>query len=170
MVYCESVHWLEHSVVVSEAGSLGRRIFTYVYNDSLSHGFQFSCNSCHLEGGEDGLLWPASGGLKQTPQLAGRLDGTGPFNWLGTEDSLQGNMAKTIKRMQGTGLETDELASLEMFMLDGMVRPPNPNHDPAGLTAAQIRGQALFQDATVGCASCHWGVVSRVEYWSRKKT
>lgn len=132
----------------------GRRIFTFTGNDKISKSQRFACASCHLEGTDDKMVWFVSDGPRQTPSLAGRLLGTGPFNWSGTEKELQGNMGQTIKRMGGTGLAKDELAALEQFMLHGLVAPPNPHFD-GKLSEAQARGKALFNDPVVGCSSCH---------------
>ena len=135
---------------------LGRRVFTYVFNAKINHGGTFACHSCHYEGGEDSLVWFVPGGIRQTPQLGGRLQGTGPFNWLGTETGLQSNMEQTILRMGGEGLDNTELGSLERYLTgDALVRPPNPNRRPDGLSEQQARGRDLFFDAEVGCATCH---------------
>ena len=117
----------------------------------------FACASCHLEGDEDKLTWFVADGPRQTPTLAGRLLGTGPFNWGGTEEGLQSNMDKTIERMGGHGLVKGELAALESFLLTGLPERPNPNRAATGLTEAQERGRKLFKDPVVACASCHTG-------------
>ena len=140
-----------------EAAQLGRRLFTFSGNEKISEAGRFACASCHLEGDEDKQVWFVSDGPRQTPALAGRLQGTGPFNWTGSEDHLQTNMDRTIERMGGVGLNAQELDSLEQFMLFGLVAPPNPNVAETGLTEQQERGRKLFEDATVGCASCHGG-------------
>jgi DNA-binding beta-propeller fold protein YncE len=134
----------------------GARVFTYARNSNLSHAGQFACASCHFEGTEDKLVWVISDGPRQTPSLAGRLTGTAPFNWAGTKDALQDNMAQTITRMGGSGLDPDELADLEQFLLHGLEAPPNPNLAPDGtLTADQRAGKAIFESNKTGCASCH---------------
>ncbi len=140
-----------------EAARLGRRLFTFSGNDKISEAGRFACASCHLEGDEDKQTWFVADGPRQTPALAGRLQGTGPFNWAGTEDHLQTNMDRTIERMGGVGLDAKELDSLEQFLLFGLVPPPNPHLAATGLTEQQERGRKLFEDPTVGCASCHGG-------------
>jgi len=135
---------------------LGRRIFHWSANPKLAKGGRFACASCHFEGGEDKQVWHIADGPRQTPSLAGRLAGTGPFNWKGTEDDLQGNMNKTIERMGGSGLADTELAALEQFMIHGLAEPPNP-HRKSALTPDQEAGKKLFYDPIVGCGSCHGG-------------
>jgi len=134
----------------------GAYLFTFARNDSLSHAGQFACGTCHFEGTEDKMTWVTPDGLRQTMALAGRLPGTAPFNWNGSEVELAGNMNKTISRMGGEGLTPAELTNLESFLLNGLLPMPNPHRDPSGeLTAQQAEGEALFNDADVGCASCH---------------
>lgn len=141
-----------------ENARLGRRVFTYAFNSSLSADNRFACRSCHIDGAEDGLVWFITDGPRQTPALAGRVHDTGPFNWVGSEMELLHNMERTIERMGGEGLNADELASLEQFLLVGLTPPPNPHRSTEGLTAQQLRGEAIFNDPTVGCAGCHGGV------------
>jgi len=136
---------------------LGRRLFHWTSNPKLSKSGRFACASCHFEGSEDKQVWHIADGARQTPALAGRLHGTGPFNWQGTEDHLTTNMGKTIERMGGKGLNKVELEALEQFLVKGLVEPPNPNRMPSGLTADQEAGRKLFFDPVVACASCHVG-------------
>ncbi len=141
-----------------EAARLGRRTFTFAGNARLSKGGTFACATCHFDGGEDKLAWVTPEGVRQTPQLAGRLDGTAPFNWKGTEDDLKNNMVKTVERMHGQGLTVAELASLEQFLLVGLApAAPNPYVAANGaLTAKQAHGKELFE-GVAGCAACHLG-------------
>jgi hypothetical protein len=140
---------------LAPAARLGRRTFTFARNPALSSNGQFACATCHLDGAEDGQVWFVAGGPRQTPALAGRLAGTAPFNWKGTHDALTDNMAETIHRMGGLGLGSEELKSLEQFLLVGMQAPQNPNVQAGGLNAHQAAGKALFENATVGCNGCH---------------
>ncbi len=134
----------------------GARTFTFARNENLSHAGQFACGTCHFEGTEDKLVWFITDGPRQTPALAGRLAGTAPFNWAGSEDALQDNMSQTIERMGGKGLDRATLADLEQFLLYGLEAPKNPNLAPDGrLTPEQAAGKAIFEDRTVGCSSCH---------------
>ena len=139
-----------------EAIRRGRRVFMHAGNERLSHGGRFACATCHLEGGEDKLVWVVTDGLRQTPALAGRLAGTAPFNWAGGKADLQSNMIQTIERMGGQGLDAQELADLEQFLLDGLEAPTNPNLADT-LTAEQLLGKSLFFDEAVGCGGCHVG-------------
>jgi DNA-binding beta-propeller fold protein YncE/mono/diheme cytochrome c family protein len=135
---------------------LGRRTFFNARNVRLSHDNQFACATCHLDGGDDKQVWFIADGPRQTPVLAGRLNGTGPFNWKGSQVVLKNNMKDTVHRMGGKGLTQAELDSLEKFLLVGLTLPPNPNLAADGkLTEQQARGKLVFDDPTAGCASCH---------------
>jgi len=140
-----------------QSAQVGRRIYTYVFNEKLNGDNRFACGSCHFEGGQDQLIWATPDGIRQTPSLAGRLHDTAPFNWGGTEDTLAGNMTQTIDRMDGEGLSTVELASLEQFLLIGLERPRNPYRMDSGLTAQQSIGFELFHSPAIGCGTCHSG-------------
>jgi len=134
----------------------GARVYTFARSANISHAGQFACGTCHFEGGEDKLVWFITDGPRQTPALAGRLQGTAPFNWGGTKDALTDNMTQTVERMGGKGLTPQELLDLEQFLLYGLEAPKNPNLAADGrLTTEQLEGKAIFEDRTTGCASCH---------------
>ena len=90
----------------------GRAIFFNAHNNALSADHAFACATCHLNGAEDQQTWFVAGGPRQTPVLAGRLAGTFPYNWKGSEQLLQDNMKDTVHRMGGKGLAPASLASL----------------------------------------------------------
>ncbi len=135
----------------------GRRVFTFARNDRLSRAGHFSCSTCHFEGREDKLTWVVTVGPRQTPALAGRLHDTAPFNWNGTKDHLQTNMARTVDRMGGSGLTAGEKSDLEAFILRGLDEPRNPNiADQGELTPIQQQGMGLFFGKGQ-CGTCHVG-------------
>ncbi len=139
-----------------EAIRRGARVFTHARNEKISHAGQFACASCHFEGTEDKLVWVITDGPRQTPSLAGRLKGTAPFNWAGTEEVLAGNMVQTVDRMGGEGLSAQDLADLEQFLLFGLEAPPNPYVAADGaLTADQLAGKAIFESKDAACSTCH---------------
>ncbi len=142
---------------LSPSAQLGRRIFTQNRYSGLSGDGKFACQTCHIEGTDDGAVWFGKIGPRQTPSLAGRLHDTGPFNWRGSERRLQDNFKRTVLRMGGNGLHSNELTALEAFILEDLTPPRNPYQRADGLTAQQTRGRALFNDPSVGCASCHSG-------------
>lgn len=142
---------------LAPAARLGRQVFFSSENSRLSQHGRFACATCHLDGGDDQQVWFIADGPRQTPVLAGRLQGTGPFNWKGTHTQLKSNMQDTVQRMLGSGLTDAELTSLEQFLLT-LPAPPNPNVAASGaLTVAQERGKAVFYSAKAACGSCHLG-------------
>lgn len=132
----------------------GRRLFFGAKNPKISAASRFACATCHLDGGDDKQVWNIGAGPRQTPILAGRLAGTAPFNWKGTEPELVGNMRQTVERMGGHGLTGKDELALQEFLLKGLPAIANPRHNGA-LTPAEVRGRTLFFDPEVGCASCH---------------
>jgi DNA-binding beta-propeller fold protein YncE/mono/diheme cytochrome c family protein len=138
-----------------EPARLGRRLFTDARNPRITGRERFACESCHPDGGEDQTVWNFPSGPRQTPPLAGRLADTAPYNWNGSRSTLPANFERTIRRMGGVGLQTEELLALEAFFLQGWRVPTNPNLSPDGFTPAQERGKAIFEDPSVGCAGCH---------------
>jgi len=141
---------------LSEAAQVGRSTFHFARNLAISSNSDFACADCHVDGDEDKHTWLVVGGSRQTPALAGRLAGTAPFNWVGSEDELKDNMTQTISRMGGHGLNKIELTALETFLLTGMeAMPTSPFKRKEGLTDAQERGQKIFMDPKTACASCH---------------
>ncbi|MFT5435117.1 MAG: YVTN family beta-propeller protein [Myxococcota bacterium] len=128
----------------------GRRLFTYALDARISGVNRFACASCHPDGRQDGLTWHVSVGPRQTPILADRLAGTGPFNWLGTEDKLEQNVHMTVKRLGGSALKPEEVADLAKYMKHYMPSLDNP-HRQADVAA----GRDLFNDKTIGCSGCH---------------
>ncbi len=142
---------------LSSTLKLGRRTFTFARNNAITAKGEFACATCHFEGTEDKLTWVIPEGLRQTPMLASRVKGTGPFNWKGDEESLVDNMQNTIERMKGEGLSEPELEALAAFIESELQLPPNPHNDPEGLTVEQANGLLLFYDPMVGCGGCHVG-------------
>jgi YVTN family beta-propeller protein len=131
-----------------------------------------SCAGCHPEGGGDGRTWAFPDGPRNTPSLHGVRD-TLPLHWSGDLDELQ-DVESTIRTLQaGTGLargddgcepacdrappnagRSAELDDLAAFMRS--LRPrPSPHLVDGSLSAAALRGQAVFARTETGCAGCH---------------
>jgi mono/diheme cytochrome c family protein len=114
-----------------------------------------ACASCHPEGHDDGHVWTfASIGVRRTQSLAGGTLGTGPFHWSGDmKDLLMLSSEVLSKRMSGPTLKGEHVQALAAW-IDKV-----PGYKPGALSdaAAVDRGRTLFNDASVGCASCHTG-------------
>lgn len=109
-----------------------------------------SCASCHVDGREDGLVWPTPKGKRQTPMLAGRLDGTAPYGWHGEHASLVIHVRDTLKNLEGTGLHEDELEALAGYV--ATIRAPTKRSRTSDVVA---RGHDVFHSNETGCSSCH---------------
>ncbi len=139
---------------LSAEAALGRRLFTYALDERVGGVAHFACAGCHPDGRHDGLVWRVGEGPRQTPILAGRLEGTGPYNWLGTELHLEENVTETIGRLGGGGLDPKETKALATYIthhLPGLDRPAQAER------ARVVRGRALFESAETGCSNCHSG-------------
>lgn len=124
----------------------------------LFHGATFaviSCASCHPEGGDDGHVWNFSNaGPRRTQSIRGGILGTEPFHWSGDMMDLTHLTAEVMtKRMMGPQLTSEEVKSLGRW-IDALPLLPAPK---AANAVAVERGKALFNDAAVGCATCHSG-------------
>lgn len=109
-----------------------------------------SCASCHVDGREDGLVWPTPKGKRQTPMLAGRLDGTAPYGWHGEHASLAIHIRDTLKNLEGKGLPDDELEALAGYV--ATLRTPTKRSLTNDVVA---RGHDVFNSNETGCSSCH---------------
>ncbi|MDF2693025.1 MAG: Surface antigen protein [Labilithrix sp.] len=111
-----------------------------------------ACASCHPDGRDDTLVWSSPKGPRQTPILAGRLDGAAPFGWNGDAPDVSQHLVQTVKRLGGKGLEGEDKEALMAYVR--AMRPP-PSKVARGAPEAVERGLAIYQSEQAGCASCH---------------
>ena len=145
----------------------GERIF---HSAEVTFGRQFSCHSCHPDGGIDAITYDIEpDGIGVNPvdnrTLRGILD-TAPFKWTGKN--------ATISRQCGPRLAVfftriDPFTPGQVVALESYIRtiPRNPNRyrTTEELTPAQRRGKAIFERAVTNsgqtipvelrCSSCH---------------
>jgi cytochrome c peroxidase len=136
---------------LSAKARLGRLIFHRADRRVSRDGR--SCASCHPDGRDDAMTWPTPNGERQTPMLAGRLAGTGPFGWQGDAATLAAHLHSTFERLGGSGLPASDVAALQAY-LEELPAPATPQDDQPALVS---EGRALFFSERVGCASCHAG-------------
>jgi YVTN family beta-propeller protein len=148
---------------------VGERIF---HSAEVTFGGQFSCHSCHPDGGIDGITYdiePDGIGLNPVDNrsLRGILD-TAPFKWTGKNPSIARQcgprLAVFFTRIDP--FNPDQVVALERYI---QTIPRNPNRYRTGesLTPAQRRGKLLFErefsnsgevlTADQRCISCHSG-------------
>jgi mono/diheme cytochrome c family protein len=131
----------------------GRRLFHTSRDARLSLGR--ACAACHPDGRDDGVVWTSPDGPRQTPSLAGRLDGTAPYGWLGESSTVKQHVRRTFERLKGTGLDDNASAEdLEALLAYVAQIPAPPAVRPAEGRTAE-RGKAVFESS--GCAACHKG-------------
>ncbi len=114
-----------------------------------------ACASCHPEGREDGHVWTFAGlGQRRTQTVGGGIAGTEPFHWNGDMSDFS-MLAHEVfnSRMSGPMLQDVHVTALKNWIDAIPVWKPVV---PADAAAAE-RGRALFNDANVGCATCHSG-------------
>jgi len=106
-----------------------------------------ACASCHPDGLDDGLVWSSPHGPMQPPVLAGRLENTAPYGWLGSAPTLQAHLASTMHRLGAKQMPAETMEKLIAY-LRGM-RPRARGE----LTALEKRGREVFTAAE--CGDCH---------------
>jgi YVTN family beta-propeller protein len=141
---------------------LGRYLFNTA---SIVKGGQFSCNSCHPDGGMDGISWKfvhvhdALGKEidRNVKGLRGHIATCGPFRWSGHDDSLDQFIAEEIPGLLQGPKPTPRAVKALANYVESLPLPANPYRSTDGsLTEAAVRGKALFE-GKAGCASCHSG-------------
>jgi YVTN family beta-propeller protein len=150
-------------------GRMGERIF---HNAGIAFGGQFSCHTCHPDGGVDGITYDIEAdGLGVNPvdnrSLRGILD-TAPFKWTGKNPTLSRQCGPRLAVFftRSDPFTPEEVKAVERYIC---TIPMNPNRYAAGkrLSPAQRRGKALFERTQTNsgkeipegkrCISCHWG-------------
>ncbi|WP_437317729.1 c-type cytochrome [Sorangium sp. So ce385] len=129
---------------------------------ALFHGIQdvevqmaIACASCHPEGQDDGRSWSFNPiGARRTQSLVGGILETAPLHWDGDMTDLDAIMSEVFEQRMGGIHQRPERVEAFASWLDTI--KPVPVSEPADPAAVQ-RGEALFEDAAVGCASCHSG-------------
>jgi YVTN family beta-propeller protein len=137
---------------------LGQHIFFSANSDEypVTQNHWVSCASCHLEGRTDAVTWDFAQGPRDTPSNAGGMLDTGFLFRAAARTEVQ-DYWHTINVEQGGSFDPTAQATLldalEVFVDYAMPLPIPPTTDPT-LVA---RGMQVFDDPTVGCASCHFG-------------
>jgi hypothetical protein len=118
-------------------------------------GGGIACASCHPEGAEDGHTWQFLGtGARRTQALHVGLRDTAPFHWNGDLPGVADVMSEVfVGRMGGVRQSPERLATLSEWLFS----IPSPPAQREATDPAAVRGRALFESASVGCATCHSG-------------
>jgi len=153
----------------------GKRLFHSSARPELAQARWISCNTCHVEGEHDGRTWllqytgsvpPGASPIitRNTTSLLGMIE-TYPLRWSAEWDESADSEFSIRFEQFGTGLIDDamhptlgppnqgrsyDLDCLAAF-IDSLTPPPRTHT----LTPAERRGQAIFESAGTGCATCH---------------
>jgi cytochrome c len=119
---------------------------------------QFSCASCHPNGGADGLNWDLPrdgiGNFKNTKSLLGVKD-TAPYGWLGASPTLADRVKGTLRTVHRYEPSEEEVHDLVAYLES--LPPPRSAESPVASTPHSLtRGKALFE-GKARCAVCHSG-------------
>lgn len=114
-----------------------------------------ACASCHPEGREDGLTWNFNPiGVRRTQLISGGILATAPLHWDGDMGDLDAIMGEVfVKRMGGLAQGPRRIRAFSKW-IDQLPTVPLAAPEDAEAVA---RGEELFNDAKVGCATCHGG-------------
>lgn len=142
--------WDRADHVVDAARLRGRYLFSSSMDARIADGR--ACASCHPEGRDDGLVWTSPDGRRQTPMLAGRLEGTAPYGWFGEHATVEAHVKDTIDRLGGEGFSDPADREALLGYVRGLTLPASP---PPADVALVRRGHDVFE--STGCAVCHAG-------------
>lgn len=168
---------------LADAVLRGKRVFYNAADPRMSKDNYLSCAGCHVDGGDDGMVWDFTQrgeGLRRTINLQGRQGlGHGRVHWTANFDELQdfendirsgfggagflgdADFAATSDPLgaakAGRSAELDDLAAY-LTSLSRHARSPARNAD-GSLSANATRGKQLF--TSLQCASCHAGATLR---------
>ncbi len=148
----------------------GKRLFHSSARPELARARWISCNTCHIEGEQDGRVWQLrSSSLQLVPRnttsLLGMIE-TYPLRWTAEWDESADSEFAICHEQFGTGLigcndmhptlgdpnqgRSDELDALAAF-IDGLTIPERAHL----LTPQEQNGKAIFESPESECLGCH---------------
>jgi YVTN family beta-propeller protein len=125
----------------------GERIF---HSAEFTYARQFSCHSCHPDGGIDGLTYdiePDGLGLNPVDNRTLRgINDTAPFKWTGKNPTLQRQCGQRLAAFftRIDPFEPEQSAALDRYIVT-IPRPPNRYRTGKKLTPTQLRGKQIFE-------------------------
>jgi mono/diheme cytochrome c family protein len=130
----------------------GRSLFAKTFDARISADGR-ACASCHVDGGDDAIVWSTPQGKRRTRTLEGQL-GTGPYGWQGEHKTLAEHVRMTERQLGGTGLPDAERDNLVAYVRT--LGAPKRTA-PKDLGAEAKKGRELFVSEKYDCATCHTG-------------
>ncbi|KQV92837.1 LamG-like jellyroll fold domain-containing protein [Rhizobacter sp. Root1221] len=161
----------------------GKQVFYNAADVRMSKDSYISCASCHVDGGDDGMVWDFTDrreGLRNTVSLRGRAGlGHGRVHWTANFDEIQDFENDIRSGFGGTGFLSDAdfaatsnplgatkagrsaaLDDLAAFVTSLQSYPRSPARAADGaLSSAAAAGKVLFDQQQ--CATCHTGTTFR---------
>jgi cytochrome c553 len=126
-----------------------------LFHNRASQNSAIACASCHPGGRDDGHVWNFEElGARRTQSLVGGLLATLPLHWDGEMQDVAQIMDEVFVDRMGGGQPHPERVAEVGAWLDTL--PTLMSSSPADAGAIS-RGEALYHDAVVACASCHSG-------------
>lgn len=114
-----------------------------------------TCASCHPGGADDARTWNfESIGPRRTQTIRGGISDTAPLHWDGDMNDVGHIMSEVFVNRMGGMPQGPRRARLIQRWMDTV---PKLQHAEPVDTGAVARGKELYNDAKVGCASCHSG-------------
>lgn len=114
-----------------------------------------ACASCHPGAGEDARTWNfATIGPRRTQTVRGGISDTAPLHWDGDMRDVGHIMSEVFVNRMGGMPQAPRVNRLVQRWMDTV--PKLQHAEPADVSAVE-RGKELYNDAKVGCASCHSG-------------
>jgi cytochrome c peroxidase len=136
------------------AAGKGERLF---HDATLGHQNWQSCASCHPDGRVDGLNWDllndGIGNPKNTKSLL-MSHRTPPAMSLGVRETAEKAVRSGMRHILFARQDEEQARAIEEY-LKGLRPVRSPLLANGELSAAAERGQKLFEDPVVGCATCH---------------
>jgi hypothetical protein len=148
---------------------LGRALFHGTSDARIARDGR-ACASCHPDGRDDGLVWASPDGPRRSPMLAGRLAGTAPYSWDGSQHNLRAQLRSHFDHLRGLGgLRGIELRALLLYL--GQLDAP-PVTAPLASRPKASRGAEIFRSKQAGCSECHSGpqLTDRKQHDVKSKT
>lgn len=158
---------------------LGKQIFYNADDPRMSRESYISCASCHVDGGQDGMVWDFTErgeGLRNTITLEGRSGvGHGNVHWTANFDEIQDFENDIRGGFGGIGFLTDEqfavtslplgipkaglsndLDALASYVTSLQSFSRNPNRESEiTLSEEAQEGKAIYE--SLNCTTCHTG-------------
>jgi mono/diheme cytochrome c family protein len=125
-----------------------------LFHRSSTPEIGMACASCHPEGRDDGHVWEFPVGSRRTQSLAGGVLATAPLHWDGDLEGFDSLMGEVFTGRMGGPSQSPRRVRAIAFWVDSIPFLPA---SPAPDGSAVERGKAIFNDPSVGCATCHSG-------------